>query len=195
MKEHGILMSQAMIQAYIAGRKTMTRRTSPRWEKAQEGDGLWFRETWQWFGSGSYDDIMANTNDFWYRASCDENADAVKWRPSIFMPRRAARFTPPILEIRKERLQDITTRDCMREGWNPSTMEEIFDVQDLEKVKSIFHPTARKMALRSLIPKQEIQSPKEWFIQLWNLINGDKPGKSWDDNPEVYVISFPRHVK
>jgi hypothetical protein len=35
-------------------------------------------------------------------------------------------------------------------------------------------------------------SAKESFMTLWQSINGKRPGRSWNDNPYVWAISFRR---
>ncbi|MHB8155063.1 MAG: hypothetical protein ACYDFR_03295 [Candidatus Omnitrophota bacterium] len=42
-----------------------------------------------------------------------------RWRPPIYMPRLAARFILEIVNIKIERLQDITVTECLKEGIHP----------------------------------------------------------------------------
>lgn len=82
------------------------------------GDRLWVRETYTEFNG-----------EVVYRANCvdadgDEKEDVkearlayqVKWRPSIFMPRRLSRITLEITNFRAERLHDIMATDVIDEG-------------------------------------------------------------------------------
>jgi len=109
------------------------------------GDVLWVRETFvleRWDDEPKFTadrptqynpgDGSEWSDEYWlrphYRATdpapdlCyedDENDDGepkCKWRPSIFMPRWASRITLEIVNIRVERVQDITVQDCKSEG-------------------------------------------------------------------------------
>lgn len=129
-----ILFSGPMVQAIRAGRKTMTRRVAKelngvcmhncryvdgdiqepigypaghisvtRRAPYQTGDILWVRETWRkWTGGYSY--------------KADAPAWACMWRPSIHMPKAAARIFLLVTDVRVERVQDISGEDCIREG-------------------------------------------------------------------------------
>lgn len=135
-KEHPILFSTTMVQAILAGNKIQTRRIvkdmhKNRLEKfvsgfwpfrenqkgnlvrvecpyGKMGDRLWVRETWARYKDGQYA----------YKASMRDNAIVIgnPWKPSIHMPRSAARIILEITEIRLERLQSITRGDAMSEG-------------------------------------------------------------------------------
>lgn len=118
-----ILFNTDMVRALLAGRKTVTRRVvKPQpdehlttGENALEllaeacapyrpGDLLYVRETWTQDG-----DVYRYKAGF-----CDQNR---KWRPSIHMPKEAARIFLRVTDVRVERLQDITELDILeKEG-------------------------------------------------------------------------------
>jgi hypothetical protein len=76
----------------------------------EEGDIIWVRETWSDFFRDSEE------SRFIYRA--DENRVSIdfRWKPSIHMPREAARIFLEVKAVRVERLQDITEADTEAEG-------------------------------------------------------------------------------
>lgn len=91
------------------------------------GDILWVRETWadlrgMGFGNDPKTDKPWN---FAYKADIKPGSDSdraridygVKWKPSIYMPREAARLFLRVKNVRVERLQDITRMDCQAEGF------------------------------------------------------------------------------
>lgn len=73
------------------------------------GDILYVRETWTRMMNG----------DYWYKADGKDETDIglkIKWRPSIHMPREAARIFLRVTNVRVEQLWDITEEDVRREG-------------------------------------------------------------------------------
>jgi len=88
--------------------------------KYQKGDTLWVRETWQ---TGYNPDDMGEDGNiplgYCYRASGDNISSEFslgKWRPSIHMPKKAARIFLQVANIRVERLQEIKYLDLVAEG-------------------------------------------------------------------------------
>lgn len=133
MNEKPILFSGAMVNAILAGRKTMTRRVVKNDAKCpyEAGDKLWVRET---FAVNCVDgkDLV------FYRADCGSDGDGAKWKPSIFMPRQHSRITLRITEVRLERLQDMKREDAEAEGigdsplWRPA-FKQLWDGLNAER--------------------------------------------------------------
>ena len=94
----------------------------------QPGDLLWVRETWYY--ENHMHDLTAGEPDlpgglyshrFIFRASIpdypvDVGVGEHGWKPSIFMPKIAARLWLEVVSVRVERLQDITEDDAIAEG-------------------------------------------------------------------------------
>lgn len=74
------------------------------------GDRLWVRECHA-IGTAGADQVF-------YRASrLPGHANTLKWRPSIFMKRAHSRITLEIVDVRVQRLQDISDDDARAEGF------------------------------------------------------------------------------
>ncbi len=140
MTERPIIFSTPMVVAILAGRKAQTRRVivpqpERRLEKTagaltwrytdregidpksphfrapcQVGDTLWVRETFSLSPDGPI--YRASGSD----AGMLEPGDRIVWRPSIHMPRWAARLFLRVTDVRVERLQDISEADAIAEG-------------------------------------------------------------------------------
>lgn len=73
----------------------------------EQGDILYVRETWKKAPNGYY------YYEDWQR---NDIADVTKWKPSIHMPKEAARIWLKVTDVRVERLQDITPKGAESEG-------------------------------------------------------------------------------
>lgn len=140
----------------------------------QPGDRLWVREAWR--GSLAYD--LAKPSDIppgspvVYQANGTGSLphfNAGKLRPSIFMPRWASRITLEVMDVRVERLQDISEEDAHQEG-----IDNVLCAEAVGK-----SPLKMGMATQC------------GFAYLWEKING---AGSWAANSWVWVISFKRIV-
>lgn len=83
----------------------------------QPGDSLWVRETWAvgpWHRSTKPSELPPYTEVFYHADNVNHSHFA--WRPSIFMPRWASRITLRVVNVRVERLQDISESDAIAEG-------------------------------------------------------------------------------
>ncbi len=128
----------------------------------EPGDRLWVRETW-----GYAKEADPHTGKFMPRYKATHKGDdVIKWHPSIHLRRIDARITLEITGVRVERVQDISTRDAVREGVviEGSGMLDACDIAS---------------------------QARERFRDLWDSLNA-KRGYGWDANPYVWVIEFKR---
>ena len=125
------------------------------------GDILYVRETWKRALNGYY------YYEDWQR---DDIADITKWKPSIHMPKEAARIWLKVTNVRVERLQEITVDGCHREGINIET-SAVTDGETLNR-------------------KHDFSLEK--FETLWDstVKKSDIDRYGWDANPWVWVIEF-----
>ena len=127
------------------------------------GDVLYVRETWSTDKNGEY---MYRTN---YGVTMDDSfpPSMFKWKPSIHMPKEAARIFLKVTDVRVERLEDISDIGCEAEGIRPSVDG---NGQDWRENENGWHRT---------------------FRQEWDSIYKEK-GYGWDTNPWVFVYKIVR---
>lgn len=97
---------------------------------------------------------------------------AVRWSPSIHMPRWASRLTLEITEVRVERVQDISEADGRAEGMDTSLRARLAGV-----------PDDLTMPLNGRLEP----SYRNTFAGVWERING---AGAWDANAWVWVVTF-----
>lgn len=170
----------------------------------QSGDILYVRET-VWQKTWHYLDVNGETKAVWYNefryAASDEIPKAwnYSWakRPSIHMPKEAARIWLKVTAVRAERLQEITEDGAKVEG-----MPDDFDYP----VSKIYCPICKGYGTidsrnPSSLGHEEIDCPncdsqRKRFANLWNAtIKKQYNMHSWDANPWVWVIEFERCEK
>jgi hypothetical protein len=176
MKEYSILFSGPMVRAILNGTKTQTRRTSDIWEKREVGSKLWIRETFY--------ECIDNNDKINYAADGEPpttDRRHYKKRPSIFMPRWASRITVEMVGKRREKLQDISEEDAIKEG-------AIFT--DFGKDRwGVNQLNGWSMEGKQNSWEKCLGTARFAFANYFNKING--PG-SWDLNPLVWAIEFKR---
>lgn len=191
-----ILFNTEMVKAILEGRKTVTRRVvkftegrNPNWTgyikdgltlyngtnepcnkkpSYAAGDYLYVRETWS-----------IEKNVYWYKAGfVPKTLESMKWKPSIHMPKEAARIFLRVKDVRAERLQDITNEQILKEGCKQSTIKSL--------IKQIPDDKDTDLWIRSVHVFE--------FSQLWDSTTKEKDQKlyGWDANPWVWVIEFER---
>ena len=193
-----ILFNTEMVRAILEGRKTVTRRVLklPSHIQPQDnglftlyadgtcyenerlvnilqylkvpykvGDILYVRETWIPKESEENGKLVKG---FGYKADFTGYESMFAWRPSIHMPKEAARIFLRVTDVRVERLQDITLDDCKKEGVTISEVELFCGYNENDKFKVLWNDTIKTDQLKYY---------------------------SWNDNPYVWVIEFERIEK
>ncbi len=125
-----------------------------------EGDILWVRETWNHW--------PVPASPFVYKAT-DLTTCGHTWKPSIHMPKEAARMFLKVKKVRVERLQDISESDAIAEGIKVIDENEAFFDYEF-KGKNGHYASARGS-----------------FFSLWKKIYGIDSLKS---NPFVWVYEY-----
>jgi hypothetical protein len=144
----------------------------------KKGDQIYVRERFETDTDGTVKFYAGNIeveNNTAYR-------ELTKWKPSIHMPKSAARIWLEVTRVRCERLQSISSNDCISEGILPLKNSATFDSHtqkyfDYSKPKQHF---------------PEGLDPFWSFNSLWCSING---AESWDANPWVFIYEFKRIEK
>lgn len=157
------------------------------------GSLIWVRETWADVNGGESGPGFLYKADGGFKACLDDecpvNYDRYPncnftmwamdlwngepehaWRPSVHMPKWAARIWLEVTDVRVERLQDISETDARAEGMPQTWDGKCYDP-----------------------PPPEVDSWQGYgrasFALLWSQLNGPE---SWDANPWVRVYTFKR---
>lgn len=201
-----ILFNTEMVRAILEGRKSCTRRLvkflsgeNPQWtgyikdelmlyngknepciRKApyQPGDILYVRETF----------IQAAAHFFWYKA--DNNSwisEGLHWKPSIHMPKEAARIWLKVTDVRVERLQEMKPVDVIKEGAYPDCWDCLNTYE--ESGSQCCYGTEEECSRCD-------EMMMEWE-KLWTstIKKSDLDCYGWNANPWVWVIEFERCEK
>lgn len=138
----------------------------------EPGDILYVRETWsKGLERYIYRADYSDTEKFYRNGKEIE----MKWKPSIRMPKEAARIWIKVTDVRVERLQEITEAGAEAEG-------------AVNNIGMIHAPDNEY---------DHIHTAKEHFIEIWNstIKKSDIDRYGWDANPYVWVIEFERCEK
>lgn len=177
--EKPILFSTEMVHALLDGKKTQTRRLVKMYKGdehqlrqnsnwlfenktcpyGKKGDLLWVRET---FKKSEF-----TLNGFTYKANAHPEMPNKGWKPSIYMPKSAARIWLKVTNVRVERLKDISKSSALAEG--------VFEIEKDEAYKDYMKQPG------------SYAGPIGSFFSLWESINGLD---SLIADPWLWVIEF-----
>ena len=152
-------------KGYISCRGTFADGYGEKFFKlpCEPGDILYVRETWKKALNGYY------YYEAWQR---NDIADVTKWKPSIHMPKEAARIWLKVTDVRVERLQEITEVGIQKEGVEVDPKECVGKFDFISELFLLFQ-------------------------RLWDstIKKSDLDRHGWDANPWVWTIEFERCEK
>lgn len=135
----------------------------------RSGDILYVRETWaEWTGGYIY-------RAWPYPFPQPGCYPTTVWRPSIHMPKEAARIWLKVTGVKVERLKDMKAEDLRKEIGKPFLLPEECESQ-FDKFGAIYY-------------YQEVRTE---FSKLWDTVikKRDVAKYGWMANPWVWVIEF-----
>lgn len=155
-------------KGYISCRGTFADGYGEKFFKlpCEPGNILYVRETWK-----------KAPNGYYYYEDWQKNviADITKWKPSIHMPKEAARIWLKVTDVKVERLQNITEDGSKAEGAIDN--------------RGFIHSPDNEY--------DRIHTAREHFIEIWNstIKKSSLDRYGWDASPWVWVIEFERCEK
>lgn len=163
------------------------------------GDILYVRETWHRYtkrvGKGEGCHLEEH---YGYKASIANSEDAEEpWKPSIHMPKEAARIWLKVTDVRVERLQDITEDGAEAEGM-PDSLDYPVDKAycPLCKGEGIIGTVDVHSLGHMDVDCPYCDNYRKRFENLWNSIKQKSLDRyGWDASPWVWVIEFERCEK
>jgi hypothetical protein len=172
------------------------------------GDRLWVRETFRQAEPG--------IPSVHYRADIDEVSGG-PWTPSIYTPRWASRLLLEVVEVRVQRVQEISEEDAIAEGAQPRAWGQWWQgYRDVDgrlihsDVGPMDAPPDWMIEPHPVDLSHMDRTARQEFAVLWDQINGKRrvptsrwqaiPGSatdvdtshSWESNPWCWCITFRR---
>jgi hypothetical protein len=130
------------------------------------GDRLWIRETWAPGPKGPIFYTDSRWDDGYPREAAYE-LGVTGWRSPLFLRRADSRIDLEVVDVRVERLHDITEEDAAAEGCHPE-----FEVDLASFVRGRTMPESTHVL---------------GFKHAWSRLHGRE---SWDANPWVWRVGF-----
>ena len=167
-------------KGYISCRGTFADGYGEKFFKlpCEPGDILYVRETWHKYTKRVGKGEGCHLAEFYgYKASVANSEDANEpWKPSIHMPKEAARIWLKVKDVRVERLQEITVKGIEKEG---VYLKKPYTAYERQRVfKALWDSTIKK----SDIDRYGWDaSPWVWVIEFGLC---DKPSEPYQQNGE-----------
>lgn len=139
-----------------------------------KGDIIYVKEAWRLFDSSvecsCYDQCGCAGANGKPMYKMDNWSDETPYKSPMYMPKMFARHFLEVLDVRVERLQDISPADAIAEG--------------IEVLQSGMFKDYSGMA------EHGFTSEKKSYATMYDYVNRGKNRPKWADNPLVFDISF-----
>lgn len=109
------------------------------------------------------DVIYKYGNDYWLN---------IKWQNKLFMPAKYARYFIKVIDVKVERLQDISDKDARKEG---------VDITMSHNLATAFYHEGMGQYCYNAVESYAV------------LINGIVGPGTWEENPYMWVYDFKLH--
>lgn len=169
-------------KGYISCRGTFADGYGEKFFKlpCESGDTLYVRETWCGLPVNEAGHMRGHTI-YYYKADGELRPKGWRgtWHPSIHMPKEAARIWLKVMNVRVERLQEITDEQAKREGIQYDECPTGFAWKQETDMHNCY------------------TTPIGAMQALWNstIKKSDLDRYGWDANSYVWVIEFERCEK
>lgn len=195
--------SEELFYIYAAGRKSdigkwQSRTPGRNWiPPFHAGDILYVRETWQYaYDLDGNERIIENTGRYLYAADGPapfniwitpdgDYRDTMPWRPSIHMPKEAARIFLRVVRVSVEHLNQMEVADYIKEGTRPRYFKKdgcrcVAYTDNCEN-----EPCPNRDAYETLLYSLP-------FSEIWDstIKRDDRIVYGYTANPWVWVIDF-----
>ena len=162
---------------------------SKQWNPPYHTDDiLYVRETWKKAPNGYY------YYEDWQR---NDIADITKWKPSIHMPKEAARIWLKVTDVKVERLQEITESGAKAEGIRGYTKDGNLYKYAVTDDWWIDYHNKHKEIVTGTWWQDMPRTAKDAFSYLWNstIKKADLDLYGWNANPWVWTIEYEQCEK
>lgn len=149
------------------------------------GDLLYVKETY------AYVDFAGQDNGYVFRATDPdwETMEEWKWKPSIFMPKKASRIWLEVTDVKCERVCDISEEDAKAEGARERNDDPIYP-KDFSLCPSCGGDLVHGAIIGGGMTEVDCGTCvtyKQRFRILWENINGEETWNHW-----CFAYSFRR---
>ncbi len=147
------------------------------------GDRLWVKEAIRHVCGG---ESVYVADDTWTKA------DAWPWKrdtlPGMFCPRGLSRIKRAVVEVRVQRVQEISREDAIAEGARSMLASGARWPQSASTWSMEYPHPVEIDPVRG--DEHCLGTPQMAFANKWIQLNGKKPGCHWHDNPWVWAVTM-----